>query len=168
MARGINRAILIGNLGSDPEVRYTQGGAAVTTISVATTESWKDKAGAAQERTEWHRVKLFGRLAEIAREDLKKGRQVYVEGSLRTEKYTDKAGNERYATEIIASELKALGPGRGEGLGAGHAGGDESKDRWPSSPRQAKPMPGAPSSRVPQGLSPSQEDDPFSDDKIPF
>ena len=109
MARGINKVILVGNLGNDPETRYSQSGSAITTISVATSESWKDKNGEQKERTEWHRVKFFGRLAEIAGEYLKKGRQVYIEGSLRTEKYTDKEGVEKYATDIVANEMQMLG-----------------------------------------------------------
>ena len=117
MARGINKAIIVGNLGNDPEVKYTQGGTTITTISVATSESWKDKqTGEQKERTEWHRVKGFGRLGEIMGEYLKKGQQVYIEGSIRTEKYTDKAGVEKYATDIIANEMQMLG-GRGEGSG---------------------------------------------------
>jgi|GEM_PF-106159 len=107
--RGINKVILVANVGADPEVRYSQSGSALTTISVATSESWKDKDGNMQERTEWHRVKFFGRLAEIAGEYLKKGRQVYIEGRLRTEKYTDKAGVEKYSTDIIAEEMQMLG-----------------------------------------------------------
>ena len=123
MARGVNKVILVGTLGKDPEVRYSQAGAAMTSISVATNESWKDKVtGEKQERTEWHRVKFFGRLAEIAGEYLKKGGQVYIEGSLRTEKYTDKQGVEKYSTDIIANEMQMLG-GRGEGAGAGGGGG---------------------------------------------
>jgi single-strand DNA-binding protein len=127
MARGINKVILVGNLGADPETRYTQGGAAITTIKVATSESWKDKqTGEQQERTEWHRVKFFGRLAEIAGEYLKKGRQVYVEGSLRTDKYTDKDGVERYTTDIIADEMQMLGGNPG---GGGEGGGGMSRER---------------------------------------
>lgn len=123
MARGINKVILVGNLGADPEVRYTAGGSAITSIRIATSESWKDKqTGEQQERTEWHRVKFFGRLAEIAGEYLKKGRQVYVEGSLRTDKYTDKDGVERYSTDIVANEMQMLG-GTGEGGGGGGGGG---------------------------------------------
>src|SRR5690606_19077690 len=115
MARGINRVILVGNLGNDPDTRYTPSGTAVTTISVATSDTWPDKqTGPQQERTEWHRVTFFGRLAEIAGEYLRKGSQVYIEGSLRTDKYTDKQGIERYATDIIASEMQMLG-GRGDG-----------------------------------------------------
>lgn len=118
MARGINKVILVGNLGADPETRYTANGAAITTIKVATSEAWTDKqTGQKQERTEWHRVKFFGKLAEIAGEYLKKGRQVYIEGAIRTEKYTDKEGIERYATDIIANEMQMLG-------GVGERGGD--------------------------------------------
>ena len=110
MARGINKVILVGNLGNDPDVKATQGGTTITTISVATSEQWKDKqTGQAQERTEWHRVKFFGRLAEIAGDYLRKGSQVYIEGSLRTDKYTDKNGVERYSTDIIANEMQTLG-----------------------------------------------------------
>ena len=114
MARGINKVILVGNLGADPEVRYTGGGTAIASLRIATSEQWTDKqSGQKQERTEWHRVKLFGRLAEIAGEYLKKGRQVYIEGSLRTDKYTDKDGIERYSTDIIANDLQMLGGGHG-------------------------------------------------------
>lgn len=127
MARGINKVILVGNLGADPETRYTAGGSAVTTIRIATSDSWKDKqTGEQQERTEWHRVKFFGRLAEIAGEYLKKGRQVYVEGSLRTDKYTDREGVERYTTDIIANEMQMLGGG-GEGGGGGRPRGESAE-----------------------------------------
>ena len=110
MSRGVNKVILIGNLGDDPEVRYTSGGSAVANIRMATSESWKDKeSGEKQERTEWHRVVFFGRLAEIVAEYLKKGSQVYIEGALRTNKWQDKSGNDRYTTEIIANEMQMLG-----------------------------------------------------------
>jgi single-strand DNA-binding protein len=123
MARGINKVIIVGNLGADPETRYTGNGTAITSIRIATSENWTDKqSGEKQERTEWHRVKLFGRLAEIAGEYLKKGRQVYIEGSLRTDKYTDKDGVERFSTDIIAAEMQMLGGGS-EGAGAGGGGG---------------------------------------------
>jgi single-strand DNA-binding protein len=105
----INKVILIGNLGRDPETRYTTDGAAVTNVTLATTDVWKDKGGEKQERTEWHRVVFFGRLAEIASEYLKKGSPVYVEGRLQTRKWTDKEGQERYTTEIVASDMKMLG-----------------------------------------------------------
>lgn len=116
MARGINKVILVGNLGADPEVRYSTGGSAITTLRIATSESWRDKqTGQQQERTEWHRVKLFGKLAEIAGEYLRKGKQVYIEGSLRTDKYTDKDGVERYTTDIIANEMQMIGGAGGQG-----------------------------------------------------
>jgi len=110
MARGINKVIIVGNLGADPETRYMPSGGAVTNLRVATSESWKDKqTGEQQERTEWHRVAMFGRLAEIAAEYLRKGSQVYLEGSLRTRKWQDKDGNDRYSTEIVANEMQMLG-----------------------------------------------------------
>jgi single-strand DNA-binding protein len=122
MARGINKVILIGNLGADPETRAMPSGTSVANLRVATSESWRDKqTGEQQERTEWHRVALFGRLAEVAGEYLRKGSQVYIEGSLRTRKWQDKQGNERYSTEIIGNEMQMLG-GRG-GAGAGAPGG---------------------------------------------
>lgn len=117
-ARGINKVILVGNLGGDPEVRYMPSGGAVTTISIATSETWKDKdSGDNQERTEWHRVVFFNRLAEIAGEYLKKGSKVYVEGSLRTRKWQDKDGQDRYTTEIVAKEMQMLDS---KGGGSGH------------------------------------------------
>lgn len=110
MARGVNKVILVGNLGNDPDIRYTAGGAAVANISVATAESWKDKnSGEQQERTEWHRIVFFGRLAEIVGEYLRKGSQVYVEGRLQTRKWQDKEGHDRYTTEIVANEMQMLG-----------------------------------------------------------
>jgi len=110
MARGINKVIIVGNLGQDPEVRYMPSGGAVTNISVATSESWKDKqTGQPQERTEWHRIVFFNRLAEIAGEYLRKGSQVYIEGALRTRKWQDQGGQDRYTTEIVASEMQMLG-----------------------------------------------------------
>src|SRR5579862_3532919 len=121
LARGVNKVILIGNLGADPETRAMPSGTTVANLRVATSESWRDKqSGEQQERTEWHRVALFGRLAEIAAEYLKKGSQVYIEGSLRTRKWQDKQGNERYSTEIIGNELQMPG-GRGGGAGAAGA-----------------------------------------------
>jgi single-strand DNA-binding protein len=120
MARGINKVILIGNLGADPETRAMPSGTTVANLRVATSESWRDKqTGEQQERTEWHRVALFGRLAEIAGEYLRKGSQVYIEGSLRTRKWQDKQGNERYSTEIVGNELQMLGGRSGAGAGAG-------------------------------------------------
>jgi len=123
MARGVNKVILIGNLGADPETRAMPSGSTVANLRIATTENWKDRtSGENQERTEWHRVALFGKLAEIAGEYLRKGSQVYIEGSLRTRKWTDKQGNERFSTEIIGNEMQMLG-GRGGGGGGGEGGG---------------------------------------------
>ena len=123
MARGVNKVILVGNLGADPEVRYMPSGGAVTNLSIATSEQWTDKAsGQKQERTEWHRVTLFNRLAEIAGEYLRKGGQVYIEGSLRTEKYQDKqTGQDRWSTSIIGQNMQLLG-GRGDGGVSGGRG----------------------------------------------
>ena len=150
MARGVNKVILVGTCGKDPETRYMPSGGAVTSISVATNESWKDKqTGEKQERTEWHNITFFGRLAEIAGEYLKKGSQVYIEGSLRTEKWQDKSGNDRYTTKIIASEMQMLGGRPGGGSG------DYSQQQQ-SQPQPAnQPAPAAP------------VDDSFDDD-IPF
>ena len=128
MARGINKVILVGNLGNDPDVKYTQGGMAITRISLATTSVRKDKDGNQQERTEWHRVVFFGKLGEIAGEYLRKGSSVYVEGSLRYDKYTGQDGVEKYSTDIIADEMQMLG-GRGEGGGGGGGGGNYGGDR---------------------------------------
>ncbi|MDT7765222.1 MAG: single-strand DNA-binding protein [Mycobacterium sp.] len=123
MARGVNKVILVGNLGADPETRSMPSGMTVTNIRIATSESWKDKAsGAQQERTEWHNIAFFGRLGEIASEYLRKGSQVYVEGKLRTRKWQDKQGNDRYTTEIIADNMQMLG-GRAGGGGGGGGGG---------------------------------------------
>lgn len=117
MARGVNKVILIGNLGRDPEVRYSPNGQAVANVTLATSESWKDKnTGEKQERTEWHRVVFFGRLAEIAGEYLKKGAQIYVEGRLQTRKWQDKDGNDRYTTEIVATDMQMLGSRAGAGV----------------------------------------------------
>lgn len=152
MARGVNKVILVGNLGADPEVRYTPSGSAVASISIATSEQWTDKtSGQKQERTEWHRVTLFNRLGEIAGEYLKKGSQVYIEGSIRTEKYQDKtSGEDRYSTKVIAREMQLLG-GRGEG------GGD---DNFAPAPRAQQSAPAS----SPQPVAAGAE----FDDDIPF
>ena len=124
----VNKVILIGNLGRDPETRYMPDGAAITNISVATTDTWKDKQGEKQEKTEWHRVAFFGKLAEIAGEYLKKGSQVYVEGRLQTRKWQDKEGQDRYTTEIVADRMQMLGSRQGMGGGGAperEAGGGE-------------------------------------------
>ena len=127
MARGVNKVILVGNLGKDPETRYMPSGSAVTNLTLATSESWKDKqTGDQQERTEWHKIAMFGRLAEIAAEYLRKGSQVYIEGKLRTRKWQDKEGKDRYTTEIVADEMQMLGSksgGAGAGAGAPAAAG---------------------------------------------
>ena len=123
MARGVNKVIIVGNLGQDPETRYMPSGSAVTNFTVATNESWKDKqTGEQKERTEWHRVSMFNRLAEVAAEYLRKGSQVYIEGKLRTRKWQGKDGSDRYTTEIIADEMQMLG---GRGGGGGFGGGDQ-------------------------------------------
>lgn len=130
MARGVNKVILVGNLGRDPEVRYSPNGQAVANVTIATSESWKDKnTGDKQERTEWHRVVFFGKLAEIAGEYLKKGAQIYVEGRLQTRKWQDKDGADRYTTEIVASEMQMLGSREGRGAPAG----DFNQDTAPES-----------------------------------
>ncbi|MBS1140926.1 MAG: ssb [Proteobacteria bacterium] len=141
----VNKVILVGNLGKDPEVRYTASGEAMCNFSLATTESWKDKSsGERKELTEWHRVSFFGKLAEIAGQYLKKGSQVYVEGSLRTRKWTDKEGQERYTTEIRGDEMKMLGSRQGMGAPAGGGGGggydSEPTDYSPAPPKN-KPKP---------------------------
>jgi len=124
MARGINKVIIVGNLGGDPETRYMPSGSAVTNITVATNESWKDKqTGEQKERTEWHKVAMFNRLAEIAAEYLRKGSQVYIEGKLRTRKWQGKDGQDRYTTEIVADEMQMLGGRGGAGGGSGSFGG---------------------------------------------
>ena len=132
MARGVNKVILVGNLGADPETRSMPSGMTVTNIRIATSESWKDKAsGAQQERTEWHSVALFGRLGEIAAEYLRKGSQVFVEGKLRTRKWQDKQGNDRYTTEIIADNMQMLGARAGGGAGGGRRRGAAAARRQP-------------------------------------
>ncbi len=136
MARGINKVILIGNLGNDPETRYMPSGGAVTNISVATSESWKDKqTGQQQERTEWHRVVFFNRLAEIAGEYLRKGSKVYVEGSLRTRKWQDQSGQDRYSTEIVANEMQMLDSRGGQAAPYPDAG-DYSQSQPQAAPAQ--------------------------------
>lgn len=154
MARGINKVILIGNLGKDPETRYMPSGGAVTNITLATSESWKDKqTGQQQERTEWHRVVFFNRLAEIAGEYLKKGSKVYIEGSLRTRKWQDQGGQDRYTTEIVASEMQMLDS-------RGGAGGfqDEGMPSYePAAPASTRPQPQA----APAGMDDFDDDIPF-------
>jgi single-strand DNA-binding protein len=137
MARGVNKVILVGNLGADPETRYMPSGGAVTNIRIATSESWKDKGtGEQQERTEWHTIAFFGRLAEIAAEYLRKGSQVYIEGRLRTRKWQDKQGADRWSTEVIANEMQMLGsrPGAGAPAMEASGGGGGSRSSAPPAP----------------------------------
>ena len=143
MARGVNKVIIVGNLGQDPETRYMPSGSAVTNFTVATNESWKDKqTGEQKDRTEWHRVATFNRLAEIAAEYLRKGSQVYIEGKLRTRKWQGQDGNDRYTTEIIADEMQMLG-GRGDGGGGNFGGGrDAAKKGGNQGGGNAPPQPG--------------------------
>jgi len=159
----VNKVILIGNLGRDPETRYLPNGDAVTNITLATTETWKDKgSGERQEKTEWHRVTFYRRLAEIAGEYLKKGSQIYVEGRLETRKWTDKEGKDRYTTEIIANEMKMLGS-RGGGAGAGAPSFDASDDAPPSRPaaRPAASGGGRPAAKAPGNIAEMDDDIPF-------
>jgi single-strand DNA-binding protein len=156
----VNKVILIGNLGRDPETRYTTGGDAVTNLRIATTEAWKDKSGEKQEKTEWHTVVMFGRLAEIAGEYLKKGRPVYIEGRLQTRKYTDKEGVEKYSTEIVADRMQLLGSR--EAGGGGGSGGDTDFSAGPASGSSSKSGGGAGKGG---GAKPKTDD---FDDDIPF
>ena len=157
----VNKVILLGNLGRDPETRYTTGGDAVTNLRIATTETWKDKSGDKQEKTEWHSVVLFGRQAEIAGEYLKKGRSVYIEGRLQTRKYTDKEGVEKYATEIVGDRMQLIGGGRDS------AGGDAEFSSGASSPRrEGATSGGAPGGAKSGGAAKKNVDD--FDDDIPF
>ena len=167
-SRGVNKVILVGNLGNDPESRFLPSGGAVTNITVATSETWKDKqSGQPQERTEWHRVVFFNRLAEIANEYLRKGSKVYLEGSLRTRKWQDKSGQDRYTTEIVAGEMQML-----DSRGAGQSrGGDQAQNEYnqaaaaPSGGQQAAGPQGVPSGGG--GSAPSGDFGDFNDD-IPF
>ena len=158
MARGLNKVMLIGNLGADPEVRYTGSGSAVANVRLATAEAWRDReSGEQQERTEWHRVVFFSRLAEIVSEYLRKGSQIYVEGRLQTRKWQDRDGNDRYTTEIVANEMQMLGGRGGSGSGGGAADGGGNAPS-PSAPRAAS------------GGAPPAQEPPMGDfdDDIPF
>ena len=175
MARGVNKVILLGNLGADPETRYTASGSAVTNIRLATTDSWRDKqSGEMQERTEWHRVVLFGRLAEVAAEYLRKGSQCYIEGRLQTRKWQGQDGQDRYSTETVATEMRLLG-GRGGGAaapsddgtrGQARGRGEDSSSAWPDGGSTAASPPdyGA------RGQAPAPRSGPPDDfdDDIPF
>ena len=176
MARGINKVILVGNLGRDPDVRYTSNGSAVANIAIATSEQWKDKqTGQQQEKTEWHRVVMFGRLGEIAGEYLRKGQQVYIEGRLQTRKWQGQDGQDRYTTEIVANEMQMLGGPRGgsadfnQGAKAGNQGGSQSGGGAPSGGQA--PGGQAPGGQASGGQAPAPSGggnfDDFDDD-IPF
>ena len=157
MARGVNKAILIGNLGQNPEVRYTPSGSAVCNVPIATTESWKDKeSNQRQERTEWHRLVFFGRLAEISGEYLRKGSQIYAEGRLQTRKWRDQSGGDRYTTEIVVSEMHILG-GRSSGTASTYD--NEEADHVPKSETKDQPKSGSDQA--------SRNEESFDDD-IPF
>ena len=171
MARGVNKVILIGTCGADPETRYGTNGNAITTLRLATNESWTDKAtGEKQERTEWHRVKLFGRTAEIASEYLRKGKSVYIEGKLRTDKYTDKDGIERYTTDIVGDELQLLG-GPGDGGGEAREGGAPRQGgyapRGNAGGERPAPRAAAPAQRAQPARAAAPPPQDF-DDEIPF
>lgn len=156
MARGINKVILVGNLGADPEIRYMPQGGAVANVNIATSDQWKDKqTGEQKERTEWHRVVFFNRLAEVVGEYLKKGSQIYIEGSLRTRKWQDKDGNDRYTTEIVANEMQMLG-------GRGGQGGGASQGQGASQPAAAAAGGGEPVAAGDDGFGGAFDDD------IPF
>ena len=160
MARGVNKAIIVGTLGQDPEVRYTANGGAVANISVATNESWRDKAtGEAQERTEWHRIVMFGKLAEIAQQYLKKGSQAYFEGRIQTRKWQDQSGNDRYSTEIVANEMQMLGGRSGGGAPMDSSGQSQGQP-------QGQPQGQAQSQSRPATADTAPMDDGFDD--IPF
>jgi single-strand DNA-binding protein len=166
MARGINKVILVGNLGNDPDTKYTQGGMAVTRISLATTSVRKDRDGNTQERTEWHRVVFFGKLGEIAGEYLRKGSQVYVEGEIRYDKFTGQDGQERYTTDIVANEMQMLGgrAGGGGGEGGGYADRGERPQRS-APPKREYAQRAAPAAAA---APPAGGFDDFPEDDIPF
>ncbi len=143
MARGINKVILVGHLGQDPELRYMPSGGAVTNVSIATSDSWTDKqTGQRQDRTEWHRVVMFNKLAEIAGEYLKKGSQVYIEGRLQTRKWQDNSGQDRYTTEIVANDMQMLGGRGADSGGTASFGNNQGQQRQAQPQAQAAPMSG--------------------------
>ncbi|MGF1644065.1 MAG: single-stranded DNA-binding protein [Thiotrichales bacterium] len=169
MARGINKVILVGNLGADPEVRQmpTSGGV-VANLRIATSESWRDRTtGEAQERTEWHRVVMYNRLAEVARDYLRKGQQVYIEGKLTTRKWQDQSGQDRYTTEIVGNEMQMLGGRAGAGGGGMPSGGGDDYDSAPmyDPPQRSSNPPPAQAPRKPAAREPMADD---FDDDIPF
>ena len=137
MAGGVNKVILVGNLGADPDMRYTPSGQGVCELRLATSESWNDKNGQRQERTEWHRIVVWGKRAEVCSKYLSKGRQIYVEGRIQTRTYDDKDGNKKYMTEIIAADVQFLGGGGREGAAAGPGGRPSGRDDGPPPPSDA-------------------------------
>lgn len=164
MARGVNKVILVGTLGNDPEVKYMPNGGAVTNLSIATNEAWTDKnTGQKQERTEWHRIVAFRRLAEIMGEYLRKGSQVYIEGKLQTRKWQDQSGQDRYTTEIVANEMQMLG-GRSGGTGDFSGSNNNNQSQHSATPNQQQPPQQPPQQ---QSAAPAQNFDDFDDD-IPF
>ena len=184
-SRGVNKVILVGNLGNDPEVRYMPNGNAVANLSIATSESWKDQQGQLQEKTEWHKVTMYRRLAEIAGEYLKKGSQIYLEGKLQTRKWQDQQGNDRYTTEVIADQLQMLGGrnesggGQGGGQGGGYQqspqGGQNNQGGYQQGGGQqgggykpAQQSPQKSPQQAPQKAPPMAEPDFDFDDDIPF
>ena len=153
MAGGLNKVLLMGNLGRDPEVRFTTGGTSVANFSIATNESWKDKNGQLQEKTEWHRIVVWGKLAELCGEYLKKGRQAFIEGRLQTREWTDKEGKKNYSTEIVANNVQFIG-GRPEGAGAAAGGNSASggaprENNGPPPPNDDAPPPGVGGDDIP-------------------
>jgi len=182
MARGVNKVMLIGNVGGDPEVRYMPNGSAVTTITLATSETWKDKqTGQAQERTEWHRVVFFNRLGEIAGEYLRKGSKVYVEGALRTNKWQDQEGKDRYRTEIIGNEMQMLDSRGANNDGAPQQGGYQQQpapqqnyqqpapqQSYQQPAKQNRPQPQAAPQPAPQSAPQQAPNFDDFDDDIPF
>jgi len=178
-SKGVNKVILVGNLGKDPEVRFTQDGKAITNLTLATSESWKDQSGQVQEKTEWHRVAIFGKLAEIAGEYLRKGSQVYFEGQLQTRKWTNKEGQDQYTTEIKVDSfngvMQMLG-GKSENSGQQQGQGQQQPQRQPQQQQQQQRQPQqqpAPQGyqqgyqQAPQGQQPQQMAEPNFDDDLP-
>ena len=175
MARGVNKVIIVGNCGQDPETRFMPSGGAVTNLSLATSESWKDKnTGDQQERTEWHRVVFFNRLAEIAGEYVKKGSKLYIEGSLRTRKWQGQDGQDRYTTEIVASEMQMLDSRGGQqsgdydqSQGSYQQSAPQAQQQSAPQQQQSAPQQSAPQQSSPQQSAPQQQGGAFDDD-IPF
>ncbi|CAH0541588.1 single-stranded DNA-binding protein [Vibrio marisflavi] len=176
-SRGVNKVILVGNLGNDPEIRYMPNGGAVANITIATSETWRDKAtGEQREKTEWHRVALFGKLAEVAGEYLRKGSQVYIEGQLQTRKWQDQSGQDRYTTEVVVQGfngvMQMLG-GRAQGGAPANQGmGGQPQGGW-GQPQQPAPamqaQPSAPTQQAPKPAQPQYNEPPMDfDDDIPF